>query len=231
MQTVGVTGRYQKMKTMIFLVSALLGITAKGYGLTKWSAQYTGVTYVAITEGTHNIDSPYIGVLCVDNNGNRLDLDQVSWTVDPSTYEVDVTFASSFTGWVRLSGPWPTSDTANSTDFAVTIGQSNGSRLNVCAQCDTYVARRTYNGNSFVAFSGVSLTWISFNAATVYVYLRENIATFGLDQSTCEGSSYSIDGTANVECAVSSMPDDVVPLGVASISGGEFTGVTDMRPW
>ncbi|HTQ56302.1 MAG TPA: hypothetical protein VMI94_17660 [Bryobacteraceae bacterium] len=219
------------MKTTLFLIAAVLAAVAPACAMTKWSAQYSGVTYVTIGEATHGIASPYIGVMCVDNFGTRLDLDQVSWTVDPVTYEVDITFTNSFTGWVRLSGPWPGSDTDNATDFAVTIGQSNSSRLNVCAQCGTYLARRTYNNSTYTSSGGVSLLWVSFTAPTVYVYLRENIATFGLDQSACPAGSYTVAGYANVECGISSMPTGVVPLASAAISGGQFTSVTDLRPW
>jgi hypothetical protein len=220
------------MKTRMFVFGAVLSLAVLPVrGMTKWASQYSGVTYVAVTESTHGIPSPYIGVLCTDQNGNRLMLDQVSWTVDQNTYEVDISFTSSFTGTVRLSGPWPASDTGNSTDFAVTIGQSNSSKLNVCAQCGTYTARRTYSGNTYTASSGVSLTWLSFSAAVVYVYLRENIATYGLDQSGCVVGSYTVTGTANVECGVTSMPPGVVPLASATISGGEFTEVIDLRPW
>ncbi len=219
------------MKTTIFLMATVFTAVAPVPGMTKWSAQYSGVTYVAVTGSTHGIDSAYIGVLCMDSQGNRLDLDQVSWTVGQTTYEVDITFTNSFTGVVRLSGPWPASDTSNATDFAVTIGQSNNSNLNLCAQCSTYTARRTYNNNTYTAVGGVTLTWISFTAPTVYVYLRENMATYGLDQSECPAGSYSVSGVANVECGISSMPVGVVPLASATISGGDFTSVTDLRPW
>jgi hypothetical protein len=220
------------MKTTMFLLGAILAAVAPPVrGMTKWSARYSGVTYVAVTQSAHGIPSPYIGVLCTDSNGNRLTLDQVSWTVDPTTYEVDITFTNSFTGAVRLSGPWPASDTNNDTDFAVIIGQSNGSKLNICSQCGAYTARRTYNGSTYTASSAVSLTWVSFTAPKVFVYLRENIATFGLDQSGCVVGSYTVSGVANVECGVTSMPDGVVPLASATIGDGEFTSVTDLRPW
>jgi len=220
------------MKTTMFLLGVILAAGAPPVrGMTKWSAHYSGVNYVAVTESTHGIQSPYIGVLCTDSNGNRLTLDQVSWTVDQNTYEVDITFTNSFTGAVRLSGPWPSSDTSNSTDFEVVIGQSDSSRLNVCGQCATYTARRTYNGSTYTADGLASLIWVSFTAPTVYVYLRQNIATFGLDQSACVVGSYTVIGVVNVECGVTSMPSGVVPLASASISGGVFTSVTDLRPW
>jgi len=219
------------MKAIVLLMAMVLAAAARPVqAMTNWSAQYSGVTYVSVPASTHGINSPYIGVLCT-SNGVRLTLDQVSWTVDPVTYEVDITFTNSFTGTVRLSGPWPANDTSNSTDFAVTIGQSNSSRLNVCAGCASSTARRTYNGNTYTASSAVALTWVSFTAPTVYVYLRENFVTFGLDQSGCALSSYTVLGAANVECGVSSMPSGVVPLAETSISNGMFTGVTDLRPW
>ena len=219
------------MKTTVFLAIAAMAAVGPMQAMTNWSAQYSGVTYVAVTEGMHGINSPNIGAVCTDSSGNRLTLDQVSWTVDANTYEVDLTFTNSFTGTVHLSGPWPASDTSNPTDFLVTISQTNSSKLNVCAQCGTYTARRTYNGGAYVSAGGVSLTWVYFSAPTVFVYLRENMVTYGLAQAGCAVGSYQTSGVVNVECGVMSMPTGVVPLGSATISGGVFTGVTDLRPW
>jgi hypothetical protein len=222
------------MKTT-FLLGAILAamVPSAPAQMTKWSGRYTGVTYVAVTESTHGIESGMIGVVCVDSNGNRLTLDDVSWTVDQTTYEVDLTFTNSFTGTVQLSGPWPSSDTSNSTDFLVAIGVSDSSRLNVCGQCATYIARRTYEGVTYTGSTLGSLIWVNsgFENGTVYVYLQENILTFGLGQTACVIGSYTQVGTSNVVCDVSSMPSGVVPLASATISGGQFTSVTDLRPW
>lgn len=200
------------------------------YGITTWSSQYTSVTYVAVTESTHGISSPYIGVVCIDNNGNRVTLDQVDWTVDPNTYEVDITFNNTFTGTVRLSGPWPASDTSNSTDFEVTIGVASTAYLNMCLQCGTYTARRTYNGNTYVAVIGGYLEWISFTSNTIYVYLSGNMPTYGLADNPCAGT-YNASSNVKVQCGVTAMPSGVVPLASATISNGAFTSVTDLRPW
>jgi hypothetical protein len=51
---------------------------------------------------------------------------------------------------------------------------------------------------------------VSFTAPTVYVYLRENIVTYGLEQSACAVGSYSLSEVAAVECGVSAMPSGVV---------------------
>jgi hypothetical protein len=220
-------------KLMVWIVAALAALTTASAQMTKWHGSYTGVTSAQITQATHGISSVYIGVVCKDSSGNKLDLDAVSWTVDSSTYEVDITFTNSFTGTVYLSGPWPSSDTSNSTDFQVTISGSNSSILEVCNQCATYIARRTYNSQTFTASGGGYLGWLSFTAPTVFVYFRENILTFGLDSSVCSGSGYNISANANVECPVSSMPTDsnVTALASAAISDGAFTSVTDLRPW
>jgi hypothetical protein len=218
----------------IAAAAALILCAGAAHGMTKWNGEYTSVTSATITYATHGIASGMIGVICVPTGGTRLDLDQVSWTVDQSTYEVDITFSASFTGTVYLSGPWPSSDTSNSTDFEVTIGASNDQRLNVCAQCGTYTARRTYNSQTNTADSVVSLiTDTGWAATTVYVYIDENMLTFGLNSSGCELGSYSQVGTSNVVCGVNSMPSGtgIIPLATAAVSSGVFTTVTDQRPW
>jgi hypothetical protein len=223
------------MKTTMFLFGAILAavVPPAHAQLTKWSGQYTGVTYAAVTESTHGIESGMIGVVCVDSNGNTLTLDDVSWTVNQTTYEVDLTFTNSFTGTVQLSGPWPSSDTSNSSDFLVAIGISNSARLNVCGQCATNIARRTYEDVTYTGSTLASLIWVNsgFENGTVYVYIQENMLTFGLGQSACVLGSYTQVGTSMVACGVTSMPSGVVPLASATISGGQFTSVTDLRPW
>ena len=224
-----------QMKTTTFLMGLILAVAPVRAQMTKWSAQYSGVTSVEVTGSTHGIGSPYIGVVCIDSNGNRLDLDQVSWTVDPTTYEVDLTFTNSFTGIVKLSGPWPSSDTNNATDFLVSVGQSNSSQLNVCGQCATFTARRTYNGDVNVADGGVSLVVNNsgFDPTTVYAYIVENLIHYGANTPNCPpvSGSFSIVGNAILDCNVTAMPAGVTPLGSATFAGGVFSSVTDLRPW
>ncbi|HLY17421.1 MAG TPA: hypothetical protein VKR61_09355 [Bryobacteraceae bacterium] len=219
------------MSKTTWLFSAVCFAAALPSGaMTKWSHQYSNITYLSVPESTHLISSTMIGAVCVDSSGNKLTLDQVTWTVDASSYQVDLTFTNAFTGTVKLSGPWPATDTSNLGDFAVAIGQSDGTKLTVCSGCSTNIARRTYNSTTYTASLGGWLQWVSFTASSVYVYLRENVATFGIADEVCAGS-YNSSGGVNVECGIASMPSGVVPLGSAAISGGTFTSVTDLRPW
>jgi hypothetical protein len=199
--------------------------------MTKWSGGYTSVTSATVTYATHGIASGMIGVVA-KSGGVRLTLDQVSWTVDQTTYEVDLSFTSSFTGTVYLSGPWPSSDTSNSTDFETTIGAVDDTRLNICAQCATYTARRTYNSQVNTAAGVVSLIMGSGFAATeVFTYIRENQPVYGLNSSTCSASTYTLVGSPAVECNVAAMPAGVTPLAHAYVAGGIFTAVSEDRPW
>jgi hypothetical protein len=203
--------------------------------MTKWNSSYTSVTSATITNSQHGIGSQMIGVVCIPTGGTALTLSQVSWTINASTYAVDISFNSSFTGTVYLSGPWPSSDTSNSTDFQVAIGSSNSSNLWVCELCGTWTARRTVSGFSPVAANaGMALQWLDTSVSqTVYVYLDGNQIMFGLSESTCGGSQWTGgDAYADaIACGVTSMPPSVIELGTATMVNGVFTSVTDNRPW
>jgi hypothetical protein len=220
----------RRSTTLAALAAIALLACTSGQAMTTWQGNYTATTTATITHATHGIGNGMIGVVCVDSGGNRLTLDQVSWTVDQSTYEVDITFASAFTGSVKLSGPWPSSDTGNATDFAVTIGTSDASNLWVCRQCDTYTARRTVSGKTYTANSGEALQWLDTSASmTVYVYGVENHLVFGLSASTCSASQWTAGPT--VSCASSGVPSGALPFASATMVNGVFTAVTDLRPW
>lgn len=217
-----------RMLTTLFLAAVLTLGTASA--MTTWSGPYTSVTTATILYATHRISSGMIGVVCNDSGGNRLTLDQVSWTVDQSTYEVNITFTNSFTGTVYLSGPWPSSDTSNSTDFEVTIGTSDSSNLWVCGQCATYTARRTVDGNTYALNHGIEIEWLdNTTSQTVYVYGVENRVTFGLSESVCSPSQWT--AGPYTACNVSGVPSGAVPLASATMVNGVFTSVTDLRPW
>jgi hypothetical protein len=212
-------------------VAAAILCAGMAHGMTKWNGGFTSVNSATIAYTTHGIASGLIGVVA-KSGGVPLTLDQMSWTIDQSTYEVDISFTSSFSGTVYLSGPWPSSDTSNSTDFETTIGAVDDTRLNICAQCATYTARRTYNSQVNTAAGVVSLIMgTGFAATEVFTYIRENAPVYGLNASTCSPGSYSLVGSPAVECNVSAMPSGVTPLAYAYVGGGIFTTVVDDRPW
>jgi len=203
---------------------------ASAQAMTKWQGNYTSVTSATITNATHGIGSGMIGVVCVNSSGARLTLDQVGWTVDQTTYEVDITFTNSFTGTVKLSGPWPSSDTANSTDFQVQIGTSDASNLWVCAACATYTARRTVSGNTYTANAGQVLKWLDNSTSqSVFVWLSENRAVFGLNETICSARQWTSGPV--VTCGATGVPPGAVGLASATMANGVFTSVTDLRPW
>ena len=208
----------------------LLALCAPASALTTYSHSYTNVTSATITNAQHGFGSYWLGLYAKTSGGVVLNpATDISWTIDESTYEVDITFTNSFTGTVYLIGVWPSTDTGAGTDFKVDIG-GNTANLYDCEQCATYPAVDTYGGQRYAKSEPSALSWVSFTASTVYVYGIGSRIHFGLSQATCNANQYNVTN-AVVDCNVNSMPSSgVVPLGTASISSGAFTSVTDNRP-
>jgi hypothetical protein len=220
----------RRLTTLAALAAIALLACASGQAMTTWQGNYTAATTATITNATHGIGNGMIAVVCTTGAGTRLTLDQVSWTVDQSTYEVDITFGSSFTGTVKLSGPWPSSDTSNSTDFQITIGSSDASNLWFCGQCATYTARRTVAGKTYATNVPQALKWLDTSASmTVWVYGLENQIVYGLGESFCSSSQWQPGPV--VACAVAGVPTGAVALASATMVNGVFTATTDLRSW
>lgn len=219
-----------KTKSLAVVVGLTLALAHGALAMTTWQGNYTSVLTATITYATHGIASGMIGVVCVDSTGAKLGLDKVGSVVDQNTYQVNITFFHSFTGTVKLSGPWPSSDTSNTTDFKVTIGTANASNLWTCVQCGTYIARRTVGTSTYTANAGECLAWLDTSVSqTVFVWLAGNQAVYGLSEGTCSQSQWT--KGPPVVCGVSGIPTGAVSLASATMVNGIFTSVTDLRPW
>lgn len=212
-------------RSLTLIGAALLSVMSS-FAITTWSGNYTAVTFASVAGSTHGINSPELGVYAIDGNGVPLTLDQMSWTINSSTYEVDVNFTNSFTGSLYISGPWPASDT--SSGFATGVG-TNPHKLYNCSGCETAVARKTWNGVEYVSdfFSVLQFPANASGTVNVFVYIRGNSLVYGISISALpSGLSVS---HAFIELGVSSMPGGVVPLASAVNTNGVFGSVTDLR--
>jgi len=216
------------MRGLTLIGAALLSVMSS-FAITTWSGNYTSVTYASVTASTHGINSPYLGVRAVDNTGHKLTLSEVSWEIDPDTYEVDVTFTNSFTGTLYISGPWPSTSSAPA-GFKVSVG-SDQDKLLVCAGCETNAVRRVWGGQAYSSATYGALSWPhTCNAGggvTVYVYITGNGVVFGVDAPSSQLPTLTAT-RATIAYNISAIPSGAVPLGSAVNNCG-FGSVTDLR--
>lgn len=197
----------------------------------------TSTSSLAITEATHGIASKWLGVSVEDGSGNVLAPSLYSYSVNASTYEVDLNFSPSISsGKVIIVGGFP-SATSASTDFQVT-GAGTAS-LTVCQYCTKSVPaqRADAGGKGWVLAEPVvfTITW----QATGYIGILGNVY---LNPSTNQvvlgyaGPSATVTCTPAAYCSVqsgiSAFPSGTIPLGSSLSSGSTalWGTVTDNRP-
>jgi len=204
------------------------------FGSTTYVQSINNQSSVTITGSTHNLGSDKFGVRVYDSNGVLKATDFFEYTINSSTYDVSITFDSSHTGEVKLTGNFA-SDTSNVWDWKVTKTTGSGvDKAFVCGSCtDSDFARRTVSSKAYVALGMYTYTHNSSTAeGTLRVYLLDNKLVFGLS-----GSSSQVDGStsgahAKVEYSVSSFPTGAVQLASVTYDAQNRLGtVTDLRPW
>ncbi|MGA2594261.1 MAG: hypothetical protein ABSH32_30550 [Bryobacteraceae bacterium] len=222
--------RYKKCaRRSLTLIGAAFLSAMSSFAITTWSGNYTAVTYASVTESTHGINSPYLGVRAVDSTGHKLTLSEVSWDINATTYEVDVTFTNSFTGTLYITGPWPSGSSAPA-GFMVSVG-SDEDNLLVCAGCETTAVRRVWGGQPYSSDNYGALNWPhtcnSGGGVTVFVYISGNGAVFGVDADSSQVPTLTAT-RATIAYNISGVPSGAVPLGSAVNNCG-FGSVTDLR--
>ena len=144
------------MKALLFraATAALFCVcSSPAFALGSYSQTVTNVTSVTITNAQHSMGSKYFGVTVFDAESVRVqqsDSPGWSYSINASTYAVTVNFTSSFTGTVKLIGPF-SGVTSADRDFKVSTAVEGGAGvLKVCADCTlTYNALRSWGGKSW----------------------------------------------------------------------------------
>lgn len=193
-----------------------------------------GVTSLNVAGSTHGIGSKYIGLVATTSGGARLAVGtDFSISVNPTTYDVSVTFTNAFTGAYRLVGVYANYTTA-STDFQVT-GNYAWTGLNVCAACGSaYAARRLTGPDSGVAHNyamdetaSITVTY-GISSGRIYAYLTQSGILFQIQTGMTVSAS---GGNAHV-VAVSDpsvRPFDGIVLGYGTFNWDKLMSVTDRR--
>jgi len=220
--------RVYGLRSLTLLGVALL-LAMRSFAIATWSGNYNAATYASVTASTHGINSQYLGVRAVDHTGHKLTLPEISWTINATTYEVDVSFANSFTGTLYISGPWP-SASSSPVGFEVSVG-SDADALLVCAGCETSAVRRVWSGQAYSSSNYGALSWPhtcnSGGGVPVYVYISGNGVVFGVAANSFELPPLTAT-RASIAYNINGVPPGAVPLGSAVNNCG-FGSVTDLR--
>lgn len=199
-----------------------------------------GSTAVTITNAQHGMGSQYFGVHVYDNNDQRIQPSGspgYSYSINASTYAVTVSFGSTFTGTVKITGPF-TTHTSDSRDFAPSIVVSSGGFFKVCAGCTTTdYALRSYSGRSWYQANPSTLTLgASGNGGTVYVWLEGDKVVYGYTY-TWEGSAWCT-SPCEMRSGVGGFPSSGVFVPIGQVQRGSTQGTYwientfyDARPW
>jgi len=223
---------------------AFATITSKTYAVTNENS--LSIPYSSSSNSTnHQFASTKLGMSVYDNSG-ALVLPGYGYTKaqNTSTFDITITFSSSFTGTVKLFGIFDP-DTTASGDFAVTKGVGTPTnQLEVCASCSMSSYARRYSSATGKYHLGVRK--VSFyqphtiTYATVYVWLdSNNRVVFGTtSNSTGAGEYCTAGGQGNclIQWAVTGYPAGVQHLGHATFTDSQYTegnfgAVTDDRSW
>jgi hypothetical protein len=202
---------------MKLLAIALLAGSALAPALravTSYQVDNTGGTCVS-SRTIHASDSGMTSAhyaVTVYADSVRVPVSYYSATIDTSTYDLSLSFSSTYfpnghCGLIKLRGMYA-SDTSNSGDFQAT---AQGDYILVSHQGD--YSRRTYGGHTFASdvdsSAGIVHGWSSC-AAPIYVYFAPD--TFQLTFAHAYGSAcFSYVTNGNIVTG-SSYPDGSVPI-------------------
>jgi hypothetical protein len=220
------TKGFQNMKNTIYraVMCALLAVSA-GFATTTYTQSVSSVTSVTIPGTTHNLGCLRYSVLVYDSNGVRQPATAFTATRNASTFDATITFATFFTGTVKLQGCFNL--TSASSDFQVT---DSAGEITVCSACtDSAPADRKYSSQSYAETSVVNFIGNGDNAsATVWVYLDSvsGHLIFGVSAASGIGSATA---GGRVAYNVTGFPDGSVPLATVAYSSSGFGAVTDYR--
>jgi hypothetical protein len=219
--------KHLKVLFMALGLSAALTATS----LSEYTRSVTNATSTTITGAQHNMGSVNYAIGVFDSNGVRQSESNYTVSKDSITYNVTISWASAFTGSVKLVGA-ADNDTAGDDQFKLQNGSNGTASIVICPSCTMSAwERKTWSSLSYVS----SVTSEATDAAggfgcngTVYVYIYNRRLTFAHSVSAS-----CINVTKANKTQGSSYPSGSIAIGTASHSGllGTFTLSTDDRPW
>ncbi|PWU04365.1 MAG: hypothetical protein C5B51_16950 [Terriglobia bacterium] len=216
------------MKNIRTLAALTACLATALYARTTYTTSVTSSLGVTITNSQHGFNSSQFGVLIYNQDGVKQPTTAYSW-ITGSNYDVTVSFASTFTGTVKLVGVYSSLTTADQ-DFKLTRNGSSLSQLYVCDGCQNSYAKRSVSGSDITTDERSQLIITSFPVLSGYVYAY--IVDTGLvyqiplgAQGTCSGGACSVVRTLHPETT----PTGGIVLGSAVITNSGLGAVTDLR--
>lgn len=216
------------------ILRTLLASVFCAFASFAYTHSITAQTSVTITNNQHQLNTHEIGIQCFNGSGTLVRTTEYSRSINATTFEVVLTFNSSFTGSCQLLYV-PYSDTTGSNDFKVSTSYDNGTpKLTVCSTCSTTApARRTHSGKRYLmrGDSVLTLTNYSGSTVTVRVYLKDNQIFFGVSVPSTDVAASVAGGNVVISYDVQSVPSDALGLGeVNLLSTNLWQNVNDLRP-
>ena len=195
------------------------------FALGSYTQTVTNVTTVTIANSAHSMGAKYFGVSVFDSESVRVqqaDSPGWSYSINASTFSVTVNFTSSFTGTVKLIGPF-TGLTGNDRDFKVSSGLEGGAGvLKVCGDCSLdYFALRSWASKTWYSAGATVLSLTaSGGGGTWRAWLENSKVIFGYSYASVGGAATCSGLPCEVRFSQSGYPGGVIKLGSALRSGG-----------
>lgn len=223
-----------------FPVLAVLACSVPSFALITDEGTVTSSTTYTRTNAQHGMGSKYFGVHVYDNSGNRVQPSGspgYSYTINASTYQLDITFTTTFSGTVKLIGGF-SGLTSHSRDFAVSVGyDSYGGYMRVCDDCTlTNFALRSWSSKTWFTADKTSLRLSSTGGGGTWrAWLENSKVIFGYTGSSVPyGVAYCVGQPCEVRYSISDYPEGSIPLGSCARSSAVdehwYGSVSDDRP-
>ena len=227
---------------MFKLFALAAALASASWGLSTYSHSVSSpVTVSTITSSQHGFSSSKLGIRAYNSDAVRLAASAYSWTISTSTKTVVVSFTSSFTGTIAVTGPLDR-ETAGSGDFAGEAGNSGGGEhfVRICNNCGSSNAYRIDQSKGWWLDRSVSVTVPqTWGTGTYRVWLDHATTNvvFGWSGAVQGSSAYCTGPRCEMQEYISGWPTGghtklllVERTGGAPPNPGSWTSVTDQRP-
>lgn len=217
------TKRFWKITVPIALfAAACFGQAPPG---STYSENVTSVTSATILGSTHALGCGWFGITMNYSGGAPVDTSAYSYTVNSSTYDVLLTWTSSFTGSITLRGCYPASGAYGSFAAAPQGVYPNGYGepwyiLNVCGDCTTSMyAIKDVAGYNFLGTKPYNIyaTYGGSCNDALWVWLDPNTqgVVFG---TTYNCNSYTLGNGGTWEYGITGFPSGVGQIATATFN-------------
>lgn len=211
-----------------------ISITSSFAQLTTYNQSFTSVTGVNIAGTTHNLGCSAFTVTVRTPSGTKISTSGYTYTIDPATYDLAVSFGGTYTGEIYLQGCF--SPTGASTDFQPVA--SSAGVLTICGSCTTsaYADRKYVNSDSYIIWIAGTQSWTldalnNGTPGTAYIY-ADSITLHLMVALTTAGDAVYLEGGNGSDYIYNATgyPASAVPIATVTFDGaGNFGTVTDTR--